>query len=203
MPSRNAIKEYANESYYHVYARGASKQKVFLEAADYHYFLGLFERYLSSRQKISKSGEPYPHFKDRIKLIAYCLMTNHFHLLIYQESLNDMRDFMKSVMTSYSRHFNLKYKRSGSLFESRYKASRIDSNQYLDHISRYIHLNPRRWETYLNSSLRFYTNGSEPEWLTTQPILTMFASRGDYYAFVKDYEAMRNMLTELKYQLAD
>jgi putative transposase len=203
MPSRNILKEYAPESYYHVYARGSSKQKIFLDASDYHYFTGLFERYLGVEQKISKTGEPYPNFNKRVKLISYCLMSNHFHLLVYQEDIDDLQFFMRSIMTSYCRYFNLKYKKSGSLFESRYKASRINSDQYLEHISRYIHLNPRRWDMYFNSSFKFYKDGGEPEWLSSVPILDLFSSRGDYVEFVADFEESRDMLAEMKYELAD
>lgn len=203
MLSRNIIKAYAPESYYHVYARGVNKQKIFLEAADFHYFYKLLERYLSTEQQVSKTGSPYPHFRNRIKLLAYCLMTNHFHILIYQYGIDDLQAFMKSLMTSYSRYFNLKYKRTGPVFESRYKAVRVDSDQYLHHITRYIHLNPRRWEHYYNSSLRYYRDGGTPEWLDPDDILKMFTSNKDYVNFVSDYETMRDMLAEMKYQLAD
>ena len=130
-------------------------------------------------------------------------MSNHFHLLIYQHGIDDLQFFMRSIMTSYSRYFNLKYKKSGSLFESRYKASRINSDQYLEHISRYIHLNPRRWETYFNSSFKFYKNGGEPEWLSSAPVLDLFSTRSEYSKFVADYKEMRDMLAEIKYELAD
>lgn len=203
MPSRNIIKEYSPNSYYHIYARGASKQKIFIEAVDYLFFTRLFERYLSDKQKLSKTGEPYPNFNKNIELVAYCLMTNHFHLLIYQENIGDLQLFMKSVMTSYSRYFNMKYKRSGPLFESRYKAVRIDKQSYIEHITRYIHLNPRRWQNYYNSSLKFYRDGNEPEWLKNDKIIDLFRTREEYMIFVSDYEEMRDMLAEMKHQLAD
>lgn len=203
MPSRNIVKEYAPNSYYHVYARGVSKQKIFIEVADYKYFYYLLDRYIGKGLKVSKTGVPYPNFKKQIQLVAYCLMTNHFHLLVHQKNVDDLQLFMKSMMTSYSRYFNLKYKRSGPVFESRYKAVRIDSQQYLEHITRYIHLNPRRWENYSNSSLKYYKSAHEPEWLSTKYILSMFDSREEYMEFVSDYEEMRDMFAEIKYQLAD
>jgi len=165
MPSRNILKHYAPQSYYHIYARGSSKQKIFLEQADYKYFIKLFERYLSNKEQRSTTSEIYPNFKDRVEVLSYCLMTNHFHILLYQKSTDDMQKFMRSVMTSYSRYFNLKYKRTGALFESRYKASRIDSDSYLQHITRYIHLNPKNWKHYRHSSLKYYKDGKGPNWL--------------------------------------
>ena len=203
MPSRNVTKQQVPDSYYHVYARGSNKQKIFLEDADYKYFLSLFDRYLSDNPATSKTGEIYPHYSDEVDILAYCLMTNHFHLLIYQHDLPYLEKFMRSLMTSYSRYFNLKYKRTGPVFESRYKAALIDHDIYLQHISRYIHLNPRSWETYKYSSLSFYRSAGEPYWLKTKDILDIFDSRQDYLTFVADYEEMRDMLGEIKYQLAD
>jgi hypothetical protein len=110
---------------------------------------------------------------------------------------------MRSLNTSYSRYFNLRHKRTGPLFESKFKAALIDSNQYLEHITRYIHLNPRYWQNYYNSSYKFYVGGGEPEWIYTVPILSMFSSRKNYADFVADYEEMRDMIAEMKYQLAD
>lgn len=203
MPSRNVTKQQAPDSYYHVYVRGSNKQKLFIEDIDYKYFLKLFERYLSEKPVISKTGELYPNFLNEIEVLAYCLMSNHFHLLLYQADVPYLEKFMRSLMTSYSRYFNLKYKRTGSMFESRYKAVRIDQDIYLQHITRYIHLNPRLWERYKYSSLGYYRDGNEPYWLNTDRILELFTSRQDYIKFVADYEEMRDTLGDLKYQLAD
>jgi putative transposase len=202
VPSRNVLKTPVAESYYHVYARGASKQSIFLNDADYAYFLNLFVRYLSKKPTSGKTGRPYPHFAQRIQLLAYCLMGNHFHMLIWQEDEAAMANFMRSIMTSYSRYFNLKYERTGSLFESRYKASRIDRNQYLDHISRYIHLNPRYWQHYRYSSLSYYFN-DRPTWIQPNKIEELFTERAAYIQFLKDYEGQKEILEEIKHNLAD
>ncbi len=203
MPSRNITKDQAPDSYYHVYARGSNKQKLFIEDVDYKYFLKLFERYLCEETVISKTGEIYPNFLDKIEVLAYCLMSNHFHLLIYQVDVPYLEKFMRSIMNSYSRYFNLKYKRTGSVFESRYKAVKIDQEAYLQHITRYIHLNPRLWEKHKYSSLKYYEIGNEPDWLNTVRILELFTTRQSYIEFVADYEAMRNTLHNIKHQLAD
>lgn len=203
MPSRNVLKVRIPESYYHVYARGGNKQKIFLESSDYKYFLLLLERYLSKEQKISKDGTPYPNFHNNIELIAYCLMTNHFHLFIYQHEAESLEKLMRSLMTSYSRYFNLKHKRTGPLFESRYKAARVDNDSYLQHITRYIHLNPRLWETYRYSSFKYYRDSNEPAWLKNERILQLFDNRNEYVEFVSDYEEQKAIIDELKYQLAD
>jgi len=203
MPSRNIVKTQSPRTYYHVYARGNSKKKIFLETSDYAYFTHLFERYLSSKQRVSTTGVPYPNFSENVELVSYCLMTNHFHLLVYQKNSTDLEKFMRSLMISYSMYFNKKYMLTGSPFESTYKAVDIDNDAYLQHITRYIHLNPRRWEHYKQSSLKYYRNGHEPEWLKTERVLCLFSSRDEYMQFVSDYEEMKDMLAEIKYSLAD
>ena len=203
MPSRNTKKEQVPESYFHVYVRGNNKQKLFIESNDYKYFLKLFDRYFSKDQVISNTGVVYPNFLNQIDIIAYCLMSNHFHLLVYQKDVPYLEKFMRSIMTSYGKYYNLKYKRTGSAFESRYKASRIDQESYLQHITRYIHLNSKGWERYKYSSLKYYRDGNEPDWLHNNRILEQFSSRQKYMDFVSDYEEMRDSMADLKYQLAD
>lgn len=130
-------------------------------------------------------------------------MTNHFHMLVFQQEEKSMAAFMRCVMNSYTRYFNFKYKRSGPLFESRYKAAMVTSTEYLEHVSRYIHLNPRYWKFYHYSSIDYYRNGGEPEWLQTKSILEMFVSRKEYMQFLADYESHKIMLDRIKYELAD
>lgn len=203
MPSRNVNKVDIAESFYHVYARGGNKQKIFLDTQDYMYFLQLFQRYLGLEPAQSKTGVPYPHYRGGVDLVAYCLMQNHFHLLLYQVRESQMRGLMQSVMTSYSRYFNLRYKRTGPVFESRYKAACIKVDAYLQHITRYIHLNPRHWEHYRHSSLRYYLGNQPPEWLEPRRATSLYDGSEDYREFVADYEANKRMLDELKHELAD
>jgi REP element-mobilizing transposase RayT len=203
MPSRNTIRFDAENSYYHVYARGASKQPIFLDQADYTYFLNLFARYLSNEPAKSKEGFVYPHFRGSIELLAYCLMQNHFHLLVFQVEQRALSKLMKSVMSSYSRYFNLRYTRSGSLFENRFKASLVTNEPYLLHISRYIHLNPKNWRLYPHSSICAYRGKVAYEWLQHDRILAQFADAQSYVVFVADYEDYRDSLNAIKYELAD
>jgi REP element-mobilizing transposase RayT len=203
MPSRNTARYDVADSYYHVYARGASKANVFLGPEDKDYFLYLFSRHLSIKPITNKSGVAYPHYRIRIELLTYCLMDNHFHLLIYQAEQGALSGFMKSVMSAYTSYFNRKYKRTGSLFESRFKASLIDKDAYLLHVSRYIHLNPRSWKHFPYSSISHIRKGTEPEWLQTERVLSAHANRKAYIEFVADYEEHKQLLNELKYELAN
>lgn len=202
MPSRNVLKIDIADSYYHVYARGASRQEIFLESADYYMFLSLFRRYLSAEDVKDSAGMSYVKLYDDIQLLSYCLMPNHFHLLLYQVNEGAMQRLMRGVMTAYSRYFNKKYDRSGGLFETRYKASRISSDTYLMHITRYIHLNPKEWREYPYSSLRFYLQAHDEDWVDEQPIVALFPSRESYGDFVAEYEGIKDTLEQIKHELA-
>lgn len=203
MPSRNVIKQDAPESYYHVYARGSNRQRIFREEKDYLKFLQLFERYLSLKETKSNAGVSFPNFYNRVELVSFCLMPNHIHLLVYQRQMGEMSAFMRSLLTSYSMYFNKKYKRSGPLFESRYKASLISSDDYLTHITRYIHLNPRDWRNYEYSSLPYYLQQITDDWVRPERIISDFATRDEYLQFLQDYVQHKEMLDILKHELAD
>lgn len=203
MPGRNILKQDVADSFQHVYARGHSKQKIFVDEQDYIRFLTLLQRYLSAEEAKDTNGVSYPNFFNKVELLTYVLMPNHFHLLIYQRQPGEMAKFMKSVLTSYSRYFNKKYKRSGSLFESRYKASMISDQSYLEHISRYIHLNPKRWRDYEYSSLPYYLQRDEVSWVKPQRILDIFETPEQYLEFVSDYVEQKKLLDILKQELAN
>lgn len=203
MPGRNIRKVDVADSYYHVYARGVNKQEIFLDADDYKFFLSLLKRYLSRSEASSRRGVQYPKLYEGIQLLAYCLMTNHFHLLVYQINEQGMMQLMRRVMTSYSGYFNRKYSRRGPLFESRYRASRINNETYLLHISRYIHLNPTDWRGYNYSSLRSYLGTAPPDWLTTIRVNSLFSSRNEYLQFLESYEQNKTELDIIKHVLAN
>jgi putative transposase len=202
MPSRNVVKTYLPESYYHVYSRGINKQKIFHDREDYRVFLSLFKRYLSLDETKNSSRHTYEKYSDRIELLSYALLPNHLHLLIYQHDADALKEFMKALMVSYSMYFNKKHSRCGPLFQSRYLASLVDADGYLLHISRYIHLNPSDWAKGDRSSIDFYTGKRKADWINTTRILAQFRDRNEYIAFLKDYEEQKKILDELKWELA-
>jgi REP element-mobilizing transposase RayT len=73
---------------------------------------------------------------------AYCLMNNHFHILLKESVEGGITKFMSKLMTAYSMYFNKKYNRTGALFETEFKAKHLDTDEYLKYILSYIHLNP-------------------------------------------------------------
>ncbi len=134
--------------YYHIYNRGNSKQKIFFAKQDYLRFIGLL--YACNQQdslkinNLNRSQTLYdiPRGELLIDIGAYCLMPNHFHLLITQSEDDSISNFMQKLSTSYSMYFNKKYKRTGSLFEGKFKARHAYEDRYLKYIFSYIHLNP-------------------------------------------------------------
>jgi putative transposase len=190
------------ESFYHVYAAGANRQRIFREAADFEKFLQLFARYLSLKESQNVNGQSFPNFYNRLELVAFCLMPTHFHLFVYQHQPDVMPGFMRSLMTSYSMYFNKKYRRSGPLFESRYKASLISEDDYPEHVSRYIHLHPRDWRHYEYSSLPYYLQQISDDWVRPERIMERFKTPADYLEFVQDQAQAKEMIDILKYELA-
>jgi len=189
MPSKNIIREYSEGNFYHIYNRGVEKRSIFMSDKDYKVMLNMLARHLRPENETDLYGREYVNYSESVDLLAYCLMPNHFHLLVYLKQKEGAVQLMQSVMTAYVKYFNEEYDRVGGLFQSRYKASRIDSESYLWHISRYIHLNPRNWRKYEYSSLANYLDGKQSSWINTDRVKAMNKENGvNYINFLRDYE---------------
>lgn len=204
MPSRNVIREFAPGNYYHIYNRGVAKQVIFPDAASKQKFVEIIERHLDPANTDCRyDGVRYRKFDEEVEMTCYCLMGNHFHMLVYLNGEGEaLSELMRSLCTAYTMYFNKRFKRVGGLFQGVFKASRITNDSYLQHISRYIHLNPRTYRTYRYSSLPQYLGAESPAWLHPSRVLDVFEG-DDYLAFVEDYEDEAMMREELKYELAD
>ncbi len=202
MPSRNRNKVWVPGEVYHVYNRGNNKQPIFLDEQDYAVFLNIIKLSLQEERTTDKFGRPRKNWYGDIELLAFCLMPNHFHLLLYQKSERAISDFMRGLATSYTGYMNHKYDWTGHLFQGVFKASHIDENSYWLHISRYIHLNPKAWRTWEWSSLPYYTQEKQADWVRPDRIAQAFPN-GTYLGFVADYESHKDMLDELKHITAD
>ena len=144
--------KFAIGEFYHVFNRGNDKRTIYLEYNDYIRFIALL--YLCNSDKPVNIRDNFPkglsfgRLKDFdegnsiVAVGAYCLMPNHFHILIKEITENGITKFMNKLGTAYPMYFNRKYDRSGSLFESKFKAEHIDNNEYLRYMFAYIHLNP-------------------------------------------------------------
>lgn len=203
MPRKNVIKQYAPESYYHIYSRGVNKTATFLSERDYEIFASLFKRYLGAGSSKNSSRHAYPDFRGRIELLTYALMPNHIHLFVYQHDEHAIRDFMRSLLTSYCMYFNKTYRRVGPVFQSSYRARLIADDSYLQHISRYIHLNPRDWKSSNKTSIDFYTGKRQADWINPKRILSLFDGAEEYLTFLEDYEGQKQILDDLKWELAN
>lgn len=115
------------QGYYHVYNRGHNKQTIFYDAKDYQRYLKRLQEYL---------------VKHAVTVLAYCLMPNHLHLLLRQDDDDPIDRFIHRLHTAYTMYFNKKYEKVGAVFQGRFKAKIIDTDEYLLHVSRYIHINP-------------------------------------------------------------
>lgn len=202
MPARNINKIYVGESYYHVYNRGVNKAKIFLDNEDYEVFLGLLKRYLDDEISKKPNRAPYPNYADKVELLAYCLMPNHFHLFLYQLEPDGMNRLLKSIGVAYSMYFNKKYKRVGPVFQQRYKAVYITNDEQLQHISRYIHLNPKDHASWQWSSLAYYLGPKHASWVKPERILLLHRNTEDYRLFIESYKDRRDELAALKNELA-
>ena len=186
MPAKNSVKIYRENSIYHIYNRGVEKRKIFLNEQDYKVFLTCLKQYLSNpetgprRQVLQGQTLQYHASKNyygEIELLSFCLMPNHVHLLIKQKDKNAIKKFTQSLFTRYSIYFNRKYRRSGSLFQGRYKATNVIDKDYLLDLSRYIHKNPLKYtkdliESY--SSYSIYLGLVNTAWVNKNIILDYF-----------------------------
>lgn len=165
--------------YYHLYNRGTEKRIIFQDKMDYNYFL--FLMYICNTTKSIKlrdKGENFDRGENIIDIGAYCLMPNHFHILVHEKIEGGISKYMLKLMTGYSMYFNKKYKRTGKLYEGVFKSRHSNKDTYLKYLYAYIHLNPakiidKNWRdnknrnttnlfkyifSYLYSSLKEYDN---------------------------------------------
>jgi len=139
---------------YHIYNRGVEKRSIFEDDADRFRFIhDLFEfndqrpaanMYYHFNQQLPKT-EPRNKKSPRkliVDILAFCLMPNHYHLLLKQKTKNGIVNFMKKMGTGYAMYFNQKYQRVGPLFQGRFKAVLVNRDSHLLYLPHYIHLNP-------------------------------------------------------------
>ncbi|MCK9410454.1 MAG: transposase [Bacteroidetes bacterium] len=165
--------------FFHIYNRGVNRESIFFESRNSDYFL----------QRIAEYYDP-----EKMEIVAYCLMPNHFHFIVRQITAFGITDFFQGVCGGYVKAVNKAYDRSGHLFEGKYKMKLIESNEYLLHLSRYIHLNPVRaklveqpenWE--FSSCGMYYGRESEIV-INSDYVLRQLNGITGYKVFVQNYE---------------
>lgn len=204
MPSRNTIRSYIPNGYYHIYNRGVEKRNVFLDPDDYKLFLYYLFIYLAPPPVIKttypelKNALKLGNFNSKVTLHSFVLMPNHFHFLIHQTEKVYLTQFMRRLTNAYTTYFNKKYDRVGALFQGVFKAVLIDEDIYLLHLSRYIHQNPlillnknENLEDYLWSSYKVYLGIQESPYLNSDYILQFFSKTNfllSYKSFVESID---------------
>ena len=140
--------ELACDNIYHIYNRGVEKRLLFLNNNDYSRFIqGLvifndIKPALNFKYKIDKIENSAKKKKPLVNILAFCLMPNHFHLLLQPREDNGITKFMRKLCVGYANYFNLKYQRVGSLFQGKFKSVLIDDESQFTYIPYYVHLNP-------------------------------------------------------------
>ncbi len=198
MPNRSI--KFTEGEYYHVYNRGVDKRDIFSNNEDFSRFLKCLD-VLNTKDPIgslyeysfiekSKLGSRTPKL---VNIVCFCLNPNHYHLLLKQVGDRGISKFMQRLGTAHSNYFNEKYKRSGALFQGKFKAIHVDSNEYLLHLSAYINLNfdvHSKWRgkeksaTY--SSWDEYCGKSSKSLCNKKIILEQFSSVEEYKLFALD-----------------
>lgn len=198
MPYHQAV--FANNQYYHIFNRGVEKRTTFINKRDYERFTETldFYRVKNPPSKFSFKNRPII-LKSAVsnelivEVICFCLMPNHFHILAKQVQERGITTFLSKLTNSYTKYFNTKHKRVGPLFQGSFKAVRIEDDEQLIHISRYIHLNPLI--DYIVKDLRTYSYSSYPGYIKDrkifckkEEILAHFPNPSAYEQFVLDQE---------------
>lgn len=220
MPGRKT--PLVNGEIYHILNRGVASQPTFNDKWEYKraaqtmlYYqnFDLFCKYsrflIFSREKREEIlSEFRKERKVWVKIIAYCFMPNHFHFILRQERNKGISKFLGDFTNSYTRYFNARHEREGPVFKGKFKAIRVESEEQLLHLSRYIHLNPyssyiikklSELVNYSYSSLPEYLGKSQTEYCWKDLVLANFSPQKDYKRFVFSRADYQRSLEEIKH----
>lgn len=213
MPYR--VIPFANGEFYHLYNRGLEKKDIFSQNRDYSHFIKTFFYYQIENPKPRFSTYrrsklfPVDPTKRIVDIICYCLMSNHFHLLIKQLKDGGVSEFMRRFILSYIKYRNLKYNHQGPMLNGPFKAVRMETDEQLIHVSRYIHLNPlvsllvKDLKLYPWSSYKTYIGMENNDNIKKEEILNFFKSPKEYEKFVLDQADYGKTLEILKHRTID
>lgn len=211
----------ATDHYYHLFNRSIAKVPIFTCRYDYRRMFNLISYYrfkdllLPFSELIKKSKETQTEIikklrvfnKTTIEINCYCLMPNHFHFILKQLEESGIKKFISNIQNGYAKYFNLKYKRTGSLFQHPFKAVLIEDDAQLLHLSRYIHLNP--YSSYIvknKTAILQYPWSSLKEFIdvkkelcSSEIIMGQFKTGEEYLKFLLDRADYQRRLLEIKH----
>lgn len=219
MPARTV--PLVNNQFYHVYNRGINKQPIFREIKDYRRAIELIKFYqyshpplryskyqllsLDRKQEFWKITAKSPKL---VSINSYCLMPNHFHLSAEQQTDNGISKYLSNFQNSYTKYFNTKHNRTGPLLQGQFKAVRIEDDNQLLHVNRYIHLNPYSSFivkniddilTYPWSSIQEYFKTTVNNICEKDIILSNFKNTNEYKSFILDQADYQQELDLIKH----
>lgn len=221
MPYRQTV--FAPGEIYHIFNRGVARQPIFHSHRNYLRFIDLVNYYRFCKTPVSYSLlmntpadtrnqilESLMKENDiRVEIIAFCLMSNHFHFLLKEVSEKGIANFMRHIQNGYAKYINIQQDRVGPLFQSAFKAIRIHTDEQLLHVSRYIHLNPsteyivktENLQNYSWSSLPVYLDSNFSDFTFVNPdiILSFFKTKEKYKEFVLDQADYQRELERIKH----
>jgi len=196
--------------YYHIYNRGVDKRNVFSDKSDIQRFLQSMREFntknpIGSLYENSFNKELGGKASKLVQFIAYCSNPNHYHFILTPLVEKGVEKFMQRLGTGYTMYFNEKNKRSGSLFQGKFKSKHINSNEYLLQASSYVNLNNYDKNGIIKKSLNAsswieYTQSANFNFCEKSIILRQFKSKKEYEKFALD--AWRNTY-ERKEQVDD
>ena len=192
MPYRGDL--FASGQYYHIYNRGTGRGKIFFNPGNYEYLLRLVVKY---------------YHKYGVAILVYCLMPNHYHFLLRQETDQPLSRFINVLFNAYVQALNLQQDRKGTLFEGRFRHRRVDDWKYLSYLCRYIHRNPVRAQLVSHPEDWPYSNYRE--WVGLRDsvlkddifIQDHFPDAQDYRIFMNDFDGEKESFEKIKKYLFD
>ena len=213
-----------NQEIYHVYNRSIDGQTIFTSKWEFSKAMQIIDYYRYSKPPIrfsqylkldhETSTKLYKSIsannKPRVKILAYCLMPNHYHFLLRQEIDLGISKFISDFCNSYSKYFNIKNQRVGHLFQGVFKNIKIDTIEQLIHTSRYIHINPvvacivkdSEISNCLWTSLPEYLNQKSTNICDPSLVLSQFPNQKSYLSFIQsriDYGKKIELIKHFSY----
>lgn len=214
MPRRKVL--FVTGEIYHIFNHSVAGIPIFKGSRESEIFLDAIRFYLQPKPptKFSiyrKSRPSFPLNLDQklVTIINYCLMPNHFHLTLRQEMENGIKQFLHRVSNSFAHYFSIKHKKRGHVFEDKFKAVRVETEEQLIHLSRYIHLNPvtsylvEKPENYLYSSYTVYLGLKASDIVDPSFVLKNFSSKRKYHEFIMEQKDYQRTLNDIKHLILE
>ncbi len=215
---RNLV--FVNDGYYHVFNRGIDRRVTFANKREHERAIDLlsfyqytdiplrYSRYslLPVEKRQNYLGQMIDSGKI-VKIVSYCLMPNHFHLLLKQKKEKGIATYIGNFINAYTKYFNTKHERTGPLFQGVFKAVYVETDEQLVHLTRYIHLNPvasslitpEQLSTYPWSSYSACIGLRDDKVVAFETISSIHKMVPDYENFVKDQIAYAKELEKIKH----